>query len=98
VEWRLRKERSGIVLLLAGIWQLKGVRWNVENGRCPQCLGEEGAKHILLDCKDTKHWRMKLIHDKCLNVNKEVAYRKMVKINKAHIQNLGKYLDIVKTK
>ena len=56
-------------------------------------------KHILLDFKDTKHWRIKLIHDKWLNMNKEVACRKMVKItNKAHIQNLGKYLDIVKNK
>ena len=54
-------------------------------------------KHIVLDCKDTKIWRIKLIHDKWLNMNKEVAYRKMVKItNKVHIQNLGKYLDIVK--
>jgi HKD family nuclease len=53
----------------------------------------------LLDCKDTKHWRMKLIHDKWLNMNEKVAYRKIVKIaNKAHIQHLGKYLDIVKNK
>jgi hypothetical protein len=42
---------------------------------------------------------MKLIHDKWLNMNKEVAYRKMMKVTKkAHIQNLGKYLDVVKNK
>ena len=42
---------------------------------------------------------MKLIHNKLLSLNKEVAYRKMAKItNKAHTQNLGKYLDIVKNK
>ena len=35
---------------------------------------------VLLDCKNTKHWRMKLIHDKWLNMQKEVAYRKMVKV------------------
>ena len=34
-----------------------------------------------------------------LNVNKEVAGVKIVKITyKAHIQNLGKYLDTVKNK
>ena len=55
--------------------------------------------HILLDCKETKHWREKLIRDKWLNMNKEVACRKIMKItNITHIQNVGKYLDIVKKK
>jgi hypothetical protein len=95
----LRKERRGIAWLLAWIWQLRGVRQNVNKGRRPLCLGEEDVKHILLDCKNTKCWRMKLIHDKSLNMNKEVAYTKMVKItNKVHIQNLGKYLETVKNK
>ena len=32
-------------------------------------------------------------------MNQEVAYRKMMKItNKAHMQNLEKYLDIIKNK
>ena len=52
-------------------------------------------KHILLECKETKHWRVKLIHDKWLNMNKEITYRK---INKTLIQNVGKYLDTVKNK
>jgi hypothetical protein len=57
------------------------------------------VKHILLECKETKHWRKKLIHDKWLNMKTEVAYSKIVKItNTVHIQNLGKYLDIVKNK
>jgi hypothetical protein len=39
------------------------------------------------------------IHDKWLNMNKVVAYRKILKItNRTHIQNIGKYLDIVKNK
>lgn len=54
---------------------------------------------VLLDCEDTKHWTMKLIHDKWLNMQKEVAYRKMVKVtNKEGIQTLGKYLNMVKNK
>jgi hypothetical protein len=57
------------------------------------------VQHILLDHKETKHLRLKLIYDKWLNMNIEVAYKKIVKIaNKAHIQNLRKYLDIVKNK
>jgi hypothetical protein len=40
-----------------------------------------------------------LIHGKWLNTNKEAAYKKIMKItNRIHIQNLGKYLDIVKNK
>jgi hypothetical protein len=32
-------------------------------------------------------------------MNKEVAYRKIMKTtNRTHIQNLGKYLDMVKNK
>jgi hypothetical protein len=54
------------------------------------------VEHILLECKETKYWREKLIHDKWLNMNKEVTYRKIMKINRTHIQNVGKYLDIVK--
>ena len=40
-----------------------------------------------------------LIRDRWLNMNKEVACRKIMKItNKIHIQNVGKYLDTVKNK
>jgi hypothetical protein len=41
----------------------------------------------------------KLIHDEWLSLNKEAAYRKIMKTtNRTHIQNLGKYLDKVKKK
>jgi hypothetical protein len=36
----------------------------------------------VLECKETKYWREKLIHDKWLNMNKEITCRKMLKINK----------------
>jgi hypothetical protein len=94
-----RKERSGVAWLMAGILQLEGGRRNADKGRCPLCCEEEDVKHILLECKETKYWREKLIHDKCLSMNKEIAYRKIMKItNRTHIQNLGKYLDILKNK
>jgi hypothetical protein len=97
IECCSRKERSGIAWLIAGIWQLKGVRRNTDKGSSPLCLEEEDVKHILLECKETKYWRVKLIHDKWLNMNKEVAYRKIMKIrNRTYIQNVRTYLDTVK--
>ena len=99
IEFCSRKETSGVAWVIAGIWQLKGDRRNADKGRCPLCLEEEDAKHILLECEETKYWTEKLIHDKWLSMNKEITYRKIMKItNRTHIQNLGKYLDIVKNK
>jgi hypothetical protein len=99
IECCSRKERGGIAWLIAGIWQLKGARRNTDKGRWPLCLEEEDAKHILLECKEIKYWREKLIHDKWLNMNKEITYRKILKTtNRTHVQNVGKYLDIVKNK
>jgi hypothetical protein len=37
------------------------------------------VKHILLECKETKYWREKLIHDKWLNMNKEITHRRILK-------------------
>ena len=94
-----KKDRCGIGWIIAGIWQLKGVRRNADKGRCLLCLHEEDVEHILLQCKETKHWREKLIHYKLLRTNKEGAYRKKTKMtNRTHIQKLGKYLHIVRNK
>jgi hypothetical protein len=41
-----KKNMSGIAWLIAGIWQLKGVRRNTDKGRCPLCFGKEDVKHI----------------------------------------------------
>jgi hypothetical protein len=86
IECCSRKERSGIAWLIAGIWQLKGVGRNADKGRCPLCFEKEVVRHILLECKETKYWREKLIHDKWLNMNKEITYRKILKTtNRTHI-------------
>jgi hypothetical protein len=92
-----KQKRSGIAWLLAGVWQLKGVRQNSDNGGCPLCLEEQGVKHISLDCRDTWNWRLKLLYDKWLRINKEVPYKKMLSCTKKdQLKNLGKYLDTVK--
>jgi hypothetical protein len=42
---------------------------------------------------------VKLIHDRWLNMNKEITYRKILKTtNRTHLQNVGKYSDIDKNK
>ena len=46
IEFCSRKERSGIAWLIAGIWQLKGVRRNADKGRCPLRFEREDVKHI----------------------------------------------------
>jgi hypothetical protein len=48
------KEKMGIIWLKAGIWKLRGIRRGFEKGKCPLCLGEKDAKHILLKCSETK--------------------------------------------
>ena len=86
-----------LLLMLAMVWQLKGVRWNTDTGRCLLCLGENNAKHVIMDCWKTRNWRFKFLNDEWLNTNKKVAYRNMVRCaNKDQVRNLGRYLDIVK--
>ena len=54
-------------------------------------LKEEGAKHILLDCRETKNWILKFVNDKWLNMNKEVGDRKTLRCtNKDQITNVGR--------
>jgi hypothetical protein len=49
-----RKEKMGIIWRKAGIWKLRRIRRSFERGRCPLCLAEEDAKHIILKCLGTK--------------------------------------------
>jgi hypothetical protein len=86
-----RKERMGIIWLNAGIWKLRGIRRRFERGRCPLCLGEEDAKHILLKCSETKKWREECVNSNWLNINEDLAYRKIISCtNVNRIKSLGK--------
>jgi hypothetical protein len=44
----------GIIWLKVGIWEVRGIRREYDRGRCPICLWEGHAKHILLKCPETK--------------------------------------------
>ena len=52
---------------------------------------KEKAEHALLVCRDTRNWRMKLINDKWLNMNKKVGYRKM---SKEYNSRTGKKISV----
>jgi hypothetical protein len=76
---------------------MKTIRRHADNGRCPLCLGEEDFKHMLLDCLETINRRTTFLNGKWLGMNKEIAYRKILRcFNKDDIRNLGKYLDKIK--
>jgi hypothetical protein len=53
-------------------------RKGVEKGTCALCLGKEDTKHILLECPETKTWRTEMLCKRWLDINGEVAYRKML--------------------
>jgi hypothetical protein len=78
------------------MWKLKVIRRNTDKGKCPLYLGEEDVKHILPDFLETRNWRMKFLKEKLLNLNKEIAHRKILRVtNKEQIRYVGRHLDKV---
>jgi hypothetical protein len=89
-----RKERMEIIWLREGIWKLRGIRRGFERGRSPLCLEEENAKHILLKCSETKQWREEYVNSNWLNINEDLAYRKIISCTNVNkIKSLGKCLS-----
>jgi hypothetical protein len=73
-----RKDRIGIIWLKAGIWKLRGIKRGFQRGRCPLCLGEEDAEHILVKCSETKKWKEECVNSNWLNINEDLAYKKII--------------------
>jgi HKD family nuclease len=62
-------------------------------------LGKEDAKHILLKCSETKKWKEECVNSNWLNINQELAYRKIISCTNVNkIKSLGKYLFKTKCK
>jgi hypothetical protein len=86
-------ERRGMTWWRLGIWKLRGSRKGVEKGTRPLCLGTEGTKHILLECPETKYWRMEMLCKRWMDINEEVAYRKILSCtNEMTVKKYGKIL------
>jgi hypothetical protein len=81
-----------------GIWKLKGVRGNIEQGICPMCSKEEGWRHIFR-CDETKSWRNDLVHKRFTSDDPEIGIRRVV-TNKDEdkLQKSGLYLNMYKEK
>jgi hypothetical protein len=74
IEWCSRKE-SRIAWLSVGVWQLRGMRKNMGKGRT---------------MSKTRNYRLTFLNEKWLNMNKEIAYRKILRCtNKDQTRNLG---------
>ena len=56
-------------VVVAGMWQRKGVTRNAGKGRGVLCFDEKDAKDILLDCLETRNWRMKFLNEKRSSMN-----------------------------
>ena len=83
--------------MFEGVWLLKEIRRNTDKGSCSLCLGEQDVKHILIESLEPRNLRMQFLNEKWLNMNKEVAYRKILRrTNKDQIRNSGRYSDKVK--
>ena len=64
--------------LLEVVWQLKGIKRNIDKGRDSKCFTTWNVKPMLVDCQETRNQRIKFLNEKCLNMNKQVAYRKIL--------------------
>jgi uncharacterized protein YprB with RNaseH-like and TPR domain len=56
-----------------GIWRLKGVRGNTEQGMCNK---EEGWTHIVR-CKETRSWREELTDKRFTSIEPEIGIRRI---------------------
>jgi hypothetical protein len=83
--------RRGMACWRLGIWKLRGSRKGVEKGTCPLCLGKENTKHILLECPETKTWRTEMLCKRRLDINEEVACRKISCTNKMTVKYIKKF-------
>jgi hypothetical protein len=81
-----------------GIWKLKGVRRNIEQGICPMYNKEEGWSHILR-CGETKSWRNDLADKRFTSVDPEIGIRKVAtRKDKDKLQKFVLYLNMYKEK
>jgi hypothetical protein len=61
-----------------GIWRLKGVTGNTEQGMCPMC-NKEDCSHILR-CAETRSWREELVDKRFTNTEPEIGMRRIATI------------------
>jgi hypothetical protein len=90
--------RRGTAWWKMGIWRLKCVRGNTDQGVRPICSKEEGWSHILR-YKGTRIWRDKLLDKRFTSNDPEVGIRRTVaNKDKDKVQKTELYLSKYKEK
>jgi hypothetical protein len=98
IELCTQEAGRGIGWWKMGIWRLKGVRGNTEQGMCPVCNKEEGWSHILR-CEGTRSWREELVDKRFINIEPEIGMRRIATIkDNDKLQKVGLYLSKYKEK
>jgi hypothetical protein len=98
VEACAQEVRIGIGWWKMGIWKVKGVRGNTEQGMCPMCSEEESWSHILR-CAETRNWREALVHKRFTSIKPEIGIRRTSTDKDNDIlPNLGLYFSMYKEK
>jgi hypothetical protein len=98
IEVCTQEARRGIGWWKMGIWRLKCVRGNTEQGMCLMCNKEEGWSHILR-CAETRSWREELVDKGLTNIEPEIEMIRIAAIkDNAKLQKVGLYLSKYKEK
>jgi hypothetical protein len=98
IEVYSQEARRGIGWWKMGIWKLKGVRGNIEQGICPMCSKEEGWSHIFR-CDETKSWRNDLFDKRFTSIDPEIGTRRVAtNKDKDKLRKFGLYLNMFKEK
>jgi hypothetical protein len=98
IEVSTQEARRGIGWWKMGVWRLKGVRGNTEQGMCPMCNKEEGWSNILR-CEETRSWREEPVDKRFINFETEIEIRRIATIkDNDKLQKVGLYLSKYKEK
>jgi hypothetical protein len=98
IEVCTQEARRGIGWWKMGIWRLRGVRGNTEQGLCPVCNKEEGWSHTLRS-EETRSWREELVDKRFTNIESEIGMRRIATIkDNDKLQKVGLYLSKYKEK
>jgi hypothetical protein len=98
IEVCTQEARRGIGWWKMGIWILKCVRGNTEQGMCPMCNKEEGWSHILR-CEETRSWREELVDKRFTSIELEIGMRRIATIrDNDKLQRVWLYLRKYKEK
>jgi hypothetical protein len=92
-----QEARRGTGWWKMGIWRLKCVRGNTEQGMCPMC-NKEGWSHILR-CEETRSWGEELVDKRFTSIEPEIGMRRIATIkDKDKLQKVGLYFIKYKEK